>query len=135
MEEKDWGKRSKVHAGGNKTWRWIEVCKCVNCGRNHRLIPDDQVPYKHYEGVLIEKVVDGTLSEDDMIEIENYLCDDTMNEKKYLISRYFKKGDNLYKRMTEDFGDYVLFLRDLKVQPTNNEVDRAGRKFKRKARR
>ncbi|MBR4515300.1 MAG: hypothetical protein IKO61_10495 [Lachnospiraceae bacterium] len=128
-------KRSKVHAGGNKTWRWIEVRKCVNCGRNHRLIPDNQVPYKHYEGVLIEKVVDGTLSEDDMIEIENYPCDDTMNEKKYLISRYFKKGYNLYKRMTEDFDDYALFLRDLKVQSANNEVGRAGRKFKRKARR
>lgn len=107
----------------------------MNCGRNHRLIPDNQVPYKHYEGVLIEKVVDGTLSEDDMIEIENYPCDDTMNEKKYLISRYFKKGYNLYKRMTEDFDDYALFLRDLKVQSANNEVGRAGRKFKRKARR
>ena len=42
-----------------------------------------------------------------------------MNERKYLISRYFKKGYNLYNRMTEDFDDYMLFLRDLKVQPTN----------------
>ena len=78
MEKKDWVKRCKVHAGGEKTWRWIEVRKCIDCGSNHRLIPDDQVPYKHYDGGLIEKVVDGDLSDDELLEIENYPCDDTM---------------------------------------------------------
>ena len=48
-------------------------------------------------------------------------------------SRYYKDGYNLYKRMVEDFEDYVLFLRDINVPPTNNLAERYARKFKRKA--
>lgn len=47
-------------------------------------------------------------------------------------SRYFRAGYNTYKRMTENFDDYVLFLRDLKVPPTNNLAERCARKIKRK---
>ena len=115
LEKKDWVKRSKVHAGGNKTWRWIEVRKCVNCGRNHRLIPDDQVPYKHYEGVLIEKVVDGALSEDDMLEIENYPCDDTM-------ARWAAWAEQLKKNAEGDMRLLLHKLSDLKGVLTTTET-------------
>lgn len=40
---------------------------------------------------------------------------------------------NLFKRMQDKPGDYLLFLDDLTVPPTNNDAERAGRKFKRKA--
>lgn len=48
-------------------------------------------------------------------------------------SEYFKEVYNCYKRMESDKQDYVLFLHDPTGVPTNNEAERAGRKFKRKA--
>ena len=47
-------------------------------------------------------------------------------------SDYFRDGYNLYKRMSDDKGDYLLFLHDPSVDPTNNLAERCGRKFKRK---
>lgn len=57
-------------------------------------------------------------------------------EKEYeyeLPSEYFRDGYNLYKRMAEDRGDYLLFLHDPTVAPSNNLAERYARKFKRKA--
>jgi hypothetical protein len=48
-------------------------------------------------------------------------------------SDYFKDGYNTYKRMEESPEDYVLFLRNPSVPPTNNLAERYARKFKRKA--
>lgn len=48
-------------------------------------------------------------------------------------SEYFREGYNCYKRMESDKQDYVLFLHDPTVAPTNNLAERNGRKFKRKA--
>ena len=48
-------------------------------------------------------------------------------------SKYYKDGYNTYKRMEEKPEDYILFLQDPKVPPTNNVAERAGRKYKRKA--
>jgi hypothetical protein len=48
-------------------------------------------------------------------------------------SKYYKDGYNTYKRMEESPEEYVLFLRDPSVPPTNNVAERYGRKFKRKA--
>lgn len=45
---------------------------------------------------------------------------------------YFRDGYNLYKRMEADKNDYLLFLHDPSVEPTNNLAERNGRKFKRK---
>ena len=47
-------------------------------------------------------------------------------------SKYYRDGYNLYKRMEESPEDYVLFLRDPSVPPTNNLAERLARKFKRK---
>ena len=48
-------------------------------------------------------------------------------------SKYFRDGFNLCKRMNESPEDYILFLRDPTVPPTNNLAERCARKFKRKA--
>ena len=45
---------------------------------------------------------------------------------------YFRNGYNLYKRMSDDKEDYLLFLHDPSVEPSNNLAERSGRKFKRK---
>lgn len=48
-------------------------------------------------------------------------------------SKYYKDGYNTYKRMEEKPEEYLLFLRDPSVPPTNNTAERFARKFKRKA--
>jgi hypothetical protein len=48
-------------------------------------------------------------------------------------NKYFKDGFNLCKRMKESPEEYVLFLKDPTVPPTNNRDERYARKFKRKA--
>ena len=48
-------------------------------------------------------------------------------------SKYYREGYNTFKRMEETPADYVLFLRDPCVSPTNNVAERYGRKYKRKA--
>lgn len=48
-------------------------------------------------------------------------------------SRYFREGYNTFKRIREEFDDYVLFLKDFAVDPTNNVAERLARKYKRKA--
>jgi hypothetical protein len=47
-------------------------------------------------------------------------------------TKYTRDGYNLVKRMAEDKEDYVLFLRDISVDPTNNEAERLARQYKRK---
>lgn len=47
-------------------------------------------------------------------------------------SEYFRDGYNLYRRMSGDREDYLLFLRDPSVPPTNNTAENAARKYKRK---
>lgn len=48
-------------------------------------------------------------------------------------SKYFMDGYNLYKRMSENKEDYVLFLKDSSVPFHNNLSERHGRKVKRKS--
>ena len=45
---------------------------------------------------------------------------------------YYREGYNLYKRMYETREDYVLFLKDKSVSPTNNIAERYARVYKRK---
>lgn len=47
-------------------------------------------------------------------------------------SEYFRDGYNLYQRMSEDREDYLLFLKDPTIPPTNNVAENAARKYKRK---
>lgn len=61
LEKKGWVSRVSRQAGGSKRWRKIEIRRCTNisCGASHRLLPDDQVSFKHYSEPVIEMVVDG----------------------------------------------------------------------------
>lgn len=47
--------------------------------------------------------------------------------------KWFRDGYNLYQRMQRDKEDYLLFLTDMDIAPTNNLAERYARKFKRKA--
>ena len=47
-------------------------------------------------------------------------------------TKYFRDGFNLCKRMSSSIEDYVLFLRDHSIPPTNNLAERCARKYKRK---
>ena len=47
--------------------------------------------------------------------------------------KYFRDGYNLCKRIQDSPNDYVLFLKDPNVPPTNNLAERCARKYKRKA--
>ena len=73
-------KRGKKAAGGHKRIRYIERRVCVGCGESHRLLPDDQVPYKHYGAEVIEKVVDDEyqFTDEEELEYEAYPCEATM---------------------------------------------------------
>ena len=48
-------------------------------------------------------------------------------------NKYNREGYNTYKRIEEEFDEYVLFLQDPSVPPTNNICERFARVFKRKA--
>ena len=68
-------------AGGEKVRYKIEVkrCTCEECGRSNRQIPDIWLPYKQYEADLIEDVIDGVITEDDLIkEGHDYPCETTL---------------------------------------------------------
>lgn len=74
--------RRRIHrlAGGKKEWYMIPRMECINkecpC-KIHSCIPDNMSPHKHYDAGLIEDVIDGVLSSDD-IGTEDYPCADTM---------------------------------------------------------
>lgn len=78
LEPKEWRKRLKKKAGGEKQFRYIEIRRCKNCGKSTTLLPDDQLPYKHYEEQLVEKVIDDDLTEEELLEIDNYPCEATI---------------------------------------------------------
>lgn len=48
-------------------------------------------------------------------------------------AKYCREGYNAFRRMKKDPEEYVLFLREPSVPPTNNLSERCARKFKRKA--
>ena len=79
-------KRLRIHrlAGGETEWYQINRLKCSNeeCGRLHNELPDFISPYKHYDTQLIEDVVDGFISEED-VKCEDYPCEQTINHWKY----------------------------------------------------
>ena len=79
-------------------------------------------------GVWDGEIVSGFLEEYDRI------IEKARDEYEYEPpSDYFKDGYNTYIRMAKDKEDYLLFLCDPSVPPTNNLAERCGRKFKRKA--
>lgn len=71
-------KRGKKEAGGHRLIRYIERRKCTECGRSFRLLPDDQVPFKHYSAETIEKVIADDFTEEEKEKYEDYPCEATV---------------------------------------------------------
>ena len=85
QEKKEWTDRVRRKAGGEKVRYKIEVHRCTNenCGKCNRQLPDIWLPYKQYEADLIEDVVDGVITEADLIkEGHDYPCETTLKRWK-----------------------------------------------------
>lgn len=54
---------------------------CTNCGKSHRELPERILPYKQYEAEIINGVIQGTISSDDL-EYEDFPCEMTMKRWK-----------------------------------------------------
>lgn len=50
---------------------------CKKCGRWHRVIPDDIIPYKQYRKDIIEGFISKQLSNEEL-EFEDFPCDITI---------------------------------------------------------
>lgn len=66
--KKENGKKSRVK---------ILRKSCKNCGKWHRVIPDNIIPYKQYTKDIIEGFAASKLN-NDMLEFEDYPCDITV---------------------------------------------------------
>ena len=114
LKKHSWVLRVKKLAGGIKEWRLIEVRKCTGegCGRKHRLIPDDQVPYKHYEGQLIEKVADDALTEAEELEAEDYPCEETVARWKVWAEQLKKNAEGHLRLLVHKLLDIADAISD-----------------------
>lgn len=75
--------------------RFIERRVCKECGRSHRLLPNDLVPYKQYGAEVIEKVIDDDyeLSEEESLKYEDYPCDMTVQRWKIWAEELIKNAE------------------------------------------
>ena len=112
----------KWYNGEKKTFS-LRRMRCVRCKRLHIELPDILVPNKHYAAELIENVVDGVSTPDDL-STENYPCERTMQRWKDWIlenrqqidgylksigsrvsasgSELLKSGDSLLQKLRSD---------------------------------
>lgn len=79
-----------------------------------------------------EETYDGGMAEEHIRKLRKILDQARDEYEQHPPTRYNKDGYNLFKRMDEAFEDYVLFLRDPSVPPTNNLSERYARQIKRK---
>jgi hypothetical protein len=100
-------------AGGRKSWILINRLKCTNksCGRLHNELPDCILPFKHYGREIIEDVVDGIRSENDL-ETEDYPCESTMKHWKWWVSQKEKMVNGQIRAMLYPLPNFdMAFLR------------------------
>lgn len=115
------------HPGGDAEWRLIERRKCEDCSTTHRILPDDQVPFKHYESELIEKVIDDVLTDDEVLESEDYPCDETKAGWRewgiYLMNN--AEGQIRYAvHSILDYGDEFLYMKDSLLERIKGRIIR-----------
>ena len=93
MKYRDTRLRHIRREGGVKLWGRIRRLFCKNCHRLHNELPTNLSPHKHYEVEVIEGVVDGVITQDDL-ESEDYPCARTMERWKLWIehNRPFIEG-------------------------------------------
>ena len=72
LTTRDHRKRVWKKECGKKSWVMIRRLVCTNkdCNHLHNELPDFLIPYKHYEAQLIEDVIDETITEDDVVEMD-----------------------------------------------------------------
>lgn len=94
-------------AGGGKEWYRIRRLKCIDeqCGKLHNELPDCMCPYKHYDAGLIEDVVEGVVSGDDL-ETENYPCEVTMRHWKWWIKMNERNIEGQIRSAAHRFFDF-----------------------------
>ena len=85
----------KCYNGEKKTFS-LRRMRCVRCKRLHIELPDILVPNKHYAAELIENVVDGVSTPDDL-STENYPCERTMQRRKDWILKNRQQIDGYLK--------------------------------------
>lgn len=87
----------------------------------------------HYRNRLLEGGDTDKGKTEELVERYVKILEKAKEEYEYEPpSEYFRDGYNLYKRMWEDRDDYLLFLHDPSIPPTNNAAENAARKYKRK---
>lgn len=83
---RDKKRRIYKEAGGKKQWFLINRLKCTKCKKLHSELPDCIIPYKQYGADIIEDVIDGVRTADDL-ETEDYPCEGTMKHWKWWLSK------------------------------------------------
>lgn len=77
LKHRDFVKRIKKTKGGTTSWISVERLICEGCGKIHRQLPKDLLPYKHYDASIIKGVVSGKITPEH-IDYEDYPCEMTM---------------------------------------------------------
>ena len=70
-------KRIKRSKRGETETTVLQRLQCKQCKYVHRVLPDDILPYKHYERDVIEGVQEG-LIDSNVLGFEDYPCEMTM---------------------------------------------------------
>ena len=81
---------------GEKRVCSIRRLKCERCQRLHSELPDVMTPHKHYATEIIENVVDGVSTPDDL-STEDYPCERTMQRWKDWIQHNQQQIDGQLK--------------------------------------
>ena len=66
---------------GRKRLIKLDRRMCLNCGHTHRILPDNLLPYKHYEKSIITGFIQGTI-DSCVLEYEDYPSESIINEWK-----------------------------------------------------
>lgn len=66
---------------GRKTYILIRRLRCIKCCSVHRELPNDILPYKHYDSEIIQGVIEGTITSE-TLGFEDYPCEITMKRWK-----------------------------------------------------
>ena len=81
MKRYDSVKRVVKTKGGVKERVLIVRAKCTNCNSVRRILPENILPYKHYEKDIIDGVVEGLITSE-TLGYEDYPCEETMKRWK-----------------------------------------------------
>lgn len=91
------------------------------------MLPDDQVPFKHYEAELIEKVIDDDLTDEEELESEDYPCDETKaGWREWAISLLNNAEGQIRSAAYQilDYTDEFLYMKDSLLERIRGRIRR-----------